>query len=244
MDNFDIGFYNFFGNLSKLDFSSFYLNKHSGRKISLHSNLGHAEVLATFNGSATGEEATMTATPSQLEFLGAPSAPHRFTSSTTSATSSASASGGAMISGLPGSPGVSDPSASATLASTRKYILQVSTFQMVILMLFNHRNRYTFSELLAESGIPERDLTRNLMALCMSRSTPRILCRVGGEARATPSTTAANVSIANSPKEFEPTDVFYVNNSFVSRHYKIKVSSFYSESGISCRWFLFVLRDL
>ncbi len=77
---------------------------------------------------------------------------------------------------------------------------------MAILMLFNKRNRYTLAELIPETGIPERDLIRSLMALSMSRQTQRILVK---DPRA---------------KEFEPTDVFYVNNSFTSRHYKIKVS--------------------
>lgn len=73
-------------------------------------------------------------------------------------------------------------------------------------MLFNQRNQYTLAELIPETGIPERDLVRSLMALSMNRSTQRILCK---EPRT---------------KEFEPTDVFYINNSFVSRHYKIKAS--------------------
>lgn len=76
---------------------------------------------------------------------------------------------------------------------------------MVILMSFNQRSHYTLSELLTETGIHERDLVRSLMALSLSKSTQRILCKE-------PKT-----------KEFEPTDVFTVNNSFVSRHFKIKV---------------------
>lgn len=181
-----------------LSFFSFYLSKHTGRKISLHSNLGHAELLAVFNGPVIANEEA----PAQLEVAAGPlpSSSLRF---------SASSSSGGAISGLPGSPGVSDSldnPAAGRLSSNRKYILQVSTFQMVILMLFNQRSRYTFGELLAESGIPERDLMRNLTALCLSKSTQRILCK------------------EPKSKEIEPTDVFSVNNSFFSRHYKIKVS--------------------
>ncbi|VDN98059.1 unnamed protein product [Rodentolepis nana] len=169
----------------------FYLNKHTGRKISLHSNLGHAELSATFNGPIPGAISDEVPTSSPLEASPSSSviaASNRFSSTTSS--------------GLPGSPGVSD------VTPLRKYILMVSTFQMVILMLFNQRSRYTFSELMVESGIPERDLLRNLMALCMSKSTQRILCKE-------PKPTAAN-------KEIEPTDVFYVNNSFFSRLHKVK----------------------
>nr|CDS18270.1 cullin 3 [Echinococcus granulosus] len=183
-------------------YSNFYLSKHTGRKISLHSNLGHAELLAVFNGPVIANEET----PSQLEVVASPlpSSSLRF---------SASSSSSGAVSGLPGSPGVPDPVdnpgtvVTGRTSSNRKYVLQVSTFQMVILMLFNQRSRYTFGELLAESGIPERDLMRNLTALCLSKSTQRILCK------------------EPKSKEIEPTDVFSVNNSFFSRHYKIKVQN-------------------
>uniref|UniRef100_A0A5K3EIC7 CULLIN_2 domain-containing protein n=1 Tax=Mesocestoides corti TaxID=53468 RepID=A0A5K3EIC7_MESCO len=185
-------------------YSNFYLSKHSGRKISLHSNLGHAELLGIFTGPTSGDD-----TPGHLDVGGATL---RVSNSGTSSGSAAPSSSSGGAGGLPGSPGVSEPLDNAATSApgnayTRKYILQVSTFQMVILMLFNQRNRFTLTELIAETGIPERDLVRSLMALFMSRSTQRILCKE-------PKT-----------KEVEPTDVFYVNNSFVSRHYKIKVQN-------------------
>nr|CDS25316.1 cullin 3 [Hymenolepis microstoma] len=181
-------------------YSEFYLNKHTGRKISLHSNLGHAELSATFNGPIPGvisDEVPISPLEASPSSSGTPAS--------LSGTAASNRFSSATSSGLPGSPGVSD------LTPMRKYILMVSTFQMVILMLFNQRSRYTFNELLAESGIPERDLLRNLMALCMSKSTQRILCKE-------PKPTAAN-------KEIEPTDVFYVNNSFFSRLHKVKVKN-------------------
>lgn len=207
------------------------MGKHTGRKISLHSNLGHAELSAIFNGPVASVEEAAPSQQAQVE-SGTPSslagaaASHRFSANSTSSLASGSAN-----SGLPGSPGISDA------APMRKYILMVSTFQMVILMLFNQRNRYTFSELLVESGIPERDLLRNLMALCMSKSTQRILCKE-------PKASAVN-------KEIEPTDVFCVNNSFFSRLHKVKVSHYCLASslyelrrkikGLNFREFLMVL---
>ncbi|VDL94555.1 unnamed protein product [Schistocephalus solidus] len=177
-------------------YSTFYLSKHSGRKISLHTNLGHAELSALFFGNSDGSTAQDAAiVPLALR-----------------GSSSTSSSAVAPVSGLPGSPGVSEiidqPSqASASRANARKYILQVSTYQMVILMCFNRRNQFTFSELLTDTGIPERDLVRSLMALSLSRSTQRILCK------------------EPKSKEFEPTDVFTVNDTFTSRHYKVKVQN-------------------
>ncbi|VDP93791.1 unnamed protein product [Echinostoma caproni] len=79
---------------------------------------------------------------------------------------------------------------------------------MEILMKFNRRNRYTFAELGSETNIPERELKRSLMALALGRSNQRILCKE-------PKT-----------REIEQNDVFFVNDAFVSKHIKVRVSSF------------------
>ncbi|TNN01468.1 hypothetical protein fugu_010850 [Takifugu bimaculatus] len=47
--------------------------------------------------------------------------------------------------------------AQVTGSNTRKHILQVSTFQMTILMLFNNREKFTFEEIQQETDIPERE---------------------------------------------------------------------------------------
>lgn len=72
-------------------------------------------------------------------------------------------------------------------------------------MKFNRRNRYSFIELASETNIPERELKRSLMALALGRCSQRILCKE-------PKT-----------RDIESTDIFYVNDSFVSKHIKVRV---------------------
>ncbi|VEL06649.1 unnamed protein product [Protopolystoma xenopodis] len=84
---------------------------------------------------------------------------------------------------------------------------KVSTYQMIILMKFNQQPRYTYEELARETGIPDRDLMRSLMALALAKPTQRFLCK---EPRS---------------KDIGPQDVFFVNDSFASKHYKIKVTN-------------------
>ncbi|THD19632.1 putative e3 ubiquitin ligase cullin 2 component [Fasciola hepatica] len=200
-----------------LDF--FYLSKHNGRKISLQTNMGYAELSALFFGRVSSTEgstagavsaiaATSTADPSNPGFL------LRGSSSGSSGPGTSQGSQAMLVSGLPGSPGAPvalDPNAIGAFGSgrnaVRKYFLQVSTYQMEILMKFNRRNRYTFAELSSETNIPERELKRSLMALALGRSNQRILCKE-------PKT-----------REIELNDVFFVNDAFVSKHIKVRVSS-------------------
>ncbi|XP_036317813.1 cullin-3-A-like, partial [Rhagoletis pomonella] len=42
--------------------------------------------------------------------------------------------------------------------NTRKHILQVSTYQMCVLMLFNNRDVLTYEDIQQETDIPEREL--------------------------------------------------------------------------------------
>ncbi|VDP97067.1 unnamed protein product [Trichobilharzia regenti] len=76
---------------------------------------------------------------------------------------------------------------------------------MIILMKFNRRKQYTFVELANETNIPERELKRSLMALALGRCNQRILCKE-------PKT-----------RDIEPNDIFYVNDSFISKHIKVRV---------------------
>mmetsp|Transcript_2777 Transcript_2777/g.6446 ORF Transcript_2777/g.6446 Transcript_2777/m.6446 type:complete len:722 (+) Transcript_2777:364-2529(+) len=46
-----------------------------------------------------------------------------------------------------------------------KKLLAVHTFQMVIIMLFNDADKYTYAEILKKTKIPERDLRRHLLSL-------------------------------------------------------------------------------
>lgn len=58
---------------------------------------------------------------------------------------------------------------STTRTGPRKHIIQVSTYQMVVLMLFNNHDKLTYEEILNESDIPERDLIRALQSLAMGK---------------------------------------------------------------------------
>ncbi|KAL9644431.1 hypothetical protein ABK040_013659 [Willaertia magna] len=50
-----------------------------------------------------------------------------------------------------------------------KYELVVTTYQIIILMLFNDKDFYTFKELKEFTLIPEKELKRNLIVLCSSK---------------------------------------------------------------------------
>lgn len=98
-------------------------------------------------------------------------------------------------------------SASPVPVMGRKHIIQVSTYQMCVLMLFNNRDRLTYEELQNETDIPERDLIRALQSLAMGKATQRILIK-------NPKT-----------KEIEPSHVFYVNDSFTSKLHRVKIQT-------------------
>lgn len=98
-------------------------------------------------------------------------------------------------------------SASPVPVVGRKHIIQVSTYQMCVLMLFNNRDKLTYEELQNETDIPERDLIRALQSLAMGKATQRILIK-------NPKT-----------KEIEPSHVFYVNDSFTSKLHRVKIQT-------------------
>lgn len=104
-------------------------------------------------------------------------------------------------------------SSSTVLTSTRappaprKHIIQVSTYQMCVLMLFNNRDRLMYEEVASETDIPEKDLVRALQSLAMGKATQRILIK-------TPKT-----------KDIEPSHTFTVNDSFTSKLYRVKIQS-------------------
>ncbi|XP_018902638.1 cullin-3-A isoform X2 [Bemisia tabaci] len=102
---------------------------------------------------------------------------------------------------------VSPQSSSAKSNLPRKHIIQVSTYQMCILMLFNNRDKLSYEDMMNETDIPERDLIRALQSLAMGKATQRILIK-------NPKT-----------KEIEPSHVFYVNDSFSSRLYRVKIQT-------------------
>ncbi|XP_038108344.1 cullin-3 [Culex quinquefasciatus] len=102
---------------------------------------------------------------------------------------------------------VSAPPSSMALGAPRKHVLQLSTYQMCVLMLFNNRERLSYDEIQQETDIPGKDLIRALQSLSMGKQQQRLLVR-------TPKT-----------KDIEPTNVFYVNDAFVSKFHKVKIQT-------------------
>ncbi|XP_034829377.1 cullin-3 isoform X2 [Maniola hyperantus] len=106
----------------------------------------------------------------------------------------------------PASPPRSPPAA-APAPAPRRHIIQVSTFQMCVLLLFNKRERFTYEEILNETDIPEKDLVRALQSLAMGKPTQRVLIKH-------PKT-----------KEIEPSHQFYVNDAFTSKLHRVKIQT-------------------
>ncbi|CAF0832286.1 unnamed protein product [Adineta steineri] len=140
-------------------FHRFYLNKHSGRQLTLQPSLGSADLTAIFYGKPKEDE---------------------------------------------GGDGESRPT--TTTMKERKHTLQVSTYQMVILMLFNTKESWSFEEIHQETDIIEKDLQRALLPLSMGKPNQRIFIKE-------PKT-----------KEIQPTDKFIVNDSFTSKLFRVKIN--------------------
>lgn len=96
---------------------------------------------------------------------------------------------------------------SSSSIQTRKHILQVSTYQMVILMLFSNKDKWTFEEIKQESDIPDKDLIRAIQSLAMAKTSQRILIK---EPKA---------------KEIQSSDVFTVNDGFTSKLIRVKINT-------------------
>ena len=98
----------------------------------------------------------------------------------------------------------------STMASTqtRKHILQVSTYQMVIMMLFNNKQRWSFEEVRQETDIPEKDLIRALQSLAMGKPSQRVL-----------------IKEPKTSKEVQKSDIFMVNEGFTSKLIRVKIST-------------------
>ncbi|XP_071582811.1 cullin-3-like isoform X2 [Temnothorax nylanderi] len=160
-------------------FRRFYLAKHSGRQLTLQPQLGSADLNAVFYGPRKEE--------SNCGGLDIPS------SSSSIGNDSASSS---LVS-----------QRSSMCSTPRKHIIQVSTYQMCVLMLFNKRERLTYEEIQGETDIPERDLVSALQSLAMGKATQKILLKH-------PRT-----------KEIESTNCFCVNDSFTSKSHRVKIQT-------------------
>ncbi|XP_077580980.1 cullin-3-B-like [Stigmatopora nigra] len=107
--------------------------------------------------------------------------------------------------------GVGVPPASGS--STRKTILQVSTFQMTILMLFNHRECCSFEEIHNETDIPRWELVRALQSLACGKPTQRVLTK------------------EPKSKEIENGHLFTVNDQFTAKVHRVKIQTVAAKQG-------------
>lgn len=88
-----------------------------------------------------------------------------------------------------------------------RHELSVSTYAMIILMLFNDipvDQSLSFTEIQASTGIPENELIRNLQSLAVAPKT-RVLIK------------------EPMSRDINPTDKFFYNSSFSSQYMKIKI---------------------
>uniref|UniRef100_A0A240PKB2 Cullin family profile domain-containing protein n=1 Tax=Anopheles epiroticus TaxID=199890 RepID=A0A240PKB2_9DIPT len=107
-----------------------------------------------------------------------------------------------------GSSSSAPASGAASLDAPKRHVLQLSTYQMCVLMLFNNRERMTYEDIQQETDIPSKDLIRALQSLSMGKQQQRLLVR-------TPKTS----------KDIVSTDEFYVNDAFVSKFHKVKIQT-------------------
>jgi len=100
-----------------------------------------------------------------------------------------------------------------SVRNVKKHILCVNTFQMLILLMFNTREKLSYEEIREETSIPERDLTRALQPLSVGKATQRILLK-------SPKT-----------KEIEKTHTFIINESFTSAFHRVKIQQASARQG-------------
>ncbi|KAK0163798.1 hypothetical protein PV328_002492 [Microctonus aethiopoides] len=163
-------------------FRRFYLAKHSGRQLTLQPQLGNADLNAVFHGPRREDGGVGLDAPTSTSSI------NNGNGSSTSANCSLS-------------------QRSSCTSNPRKHIIQVSTYQMCVLMLFNNRDRLTYEEIQNETDIPERDLVRALQSLAMGKAAQRILLKHPRS------------------KEIEPSHWFTVNDSFTSKLHRVKIQT-------------------
>jgi len=95
----------------------------------------------------------------------------------------------------------------------KKHILCVNTYQMVLLLMFNTREKVTYEEMREETLIPDRELTRALQPLSIGKASQRILVK------------------NPKSKEMEPSHVFSVNEAFTSQFHRVKIQQASARQG-------------
>ncbi|KAK9804506.1 hypothetical protein WJX73_000815 [Symbiochloris irregularis] len=88
----------------------------------------------------------------------------------------------------------------------RKHELNVSTYQMCILLLFNNADQLAYRDIAAMTNIPHADLQRSLQSLALVKGRNVLRKEPMG-------------------KEVEETDVFHFNEAFTSKFYKVKIGT-------------------
>lgn len=145
-------------------FKKFYLAKHNGRQLTLQSQLGCADLTAVFHGPKKDDGNSMNSTGSNMQQQ--LNGPQRTVKQEEQDVTTSSSNNGSLASNH------------ATSSAPRKHIIQVSTHQMCILMLFNHRDKLTYEEIASETDIQKKDLIRSLQSLAMGKPTQRVLIKI------------------------------------------------------------------
>jgi cullin 3 len=102
--------------------------------------------------------------------------------------------------------------ASTAVLQVKRHILQVTTHQMAILLLFNKKTNITFQDLLQETQIPQKELVRALQSLALGKPQQRVLIQLHRKKD-------------SSVKDFGMTDQFAVNDQFTSKLHRVKVQA-------------------
>ncbi|OTF75919.1 cullin-like protein [Euroglyphus maynei] len=177
-------------------FIKFYLDKHNGRKLTLQPQLGWVDLNAEFyttvkkSNNNINDNDEVNVVVANLDNTVSSSAPNANANNGSSSTSTSSSS-----------------STTQFVIKPRKHILNVSTYQMAILMLFNNRRKLTYDDIRNETDIPPKDLIRALQSLAVGKSSQRVLLK-------NPKT-----------KEIEANHEFEVNDSFTSKFFRVKIHS-------------------
>lgn len=160
-------------------FRTFYLAKHNGRKLTLQPQLGWVDLNAEFYSPI---KKVFDSTSSELQ-------------TNLEGTVSSSASNISRT----------QPLVKVAAVKPRKHILNVSTHQMCILMLFNARQKLSYEDIKNETDICDKDLIRALQSLATGKPTQRVLIK------------------SPKNKEIEPNHEFTVNDSFSSKLHRVKI---------------------
>lgn len=89
----------------------------------------------------------------------------------------------------------------------KHYELNVATYQMCILLLFNNAETITFGDILSQTQIPIMDLKRNVASLCTKAKTHEPILKREG-----------------SGKDFDKNTAFTLNREFSSKLIKVKIN--------------------